>query len=226
MALSTLVEQPSNAYSVRNVRDFIAFVEENHPEELLRISDEISPGSFEATAILANLEQRGLYPMVLFERPVNQLGQVSPFPLLTNIYASRRRCALALGLQAHQHRLDLSLEYSRREARRIPPTKIAREARPGEAGGRDRGGDRPARTAHRPAPPHGPGTLYRHDAGDEGSRQRALQPRLPADHVQGPAASSAFTCRRVTTGKSAGNTRSGACRPRWSSWSAIIRPFI
>ena len=80
MALSTLVEQPSNAYSVRNLRDFIAFIEENHPEELLRISDEISPGSFEATAILANLEQRGLYPMVLFERPVNQLGQVSPFP--------------------------------------------------------------------------------------------------------------------------------------------------
>jgi 2,5-furandicarboxylate decarboxylase 1 len=130
MALSTLVEQPSNAYSVRNLRDFIAFIEENHPEELLRISDEISPGSFEVTAILANLEQRGLYPMVLFERPVNQLGQVSPFPLLTNIYASRRRCALALGLEAHQVGLDLSLEYSRREARRIPPTKIAREVAP------------------------------------------------------------------------------------------------
>ena len=114
----------ANDYSVRNLRDFIAFIEAEHPEELLRISEEISPASFEATAILANLEQKGLFPMVLFERPVNQLGQVSPFPLLTNIYAARKRCALALGLRPDQDLLDLSLEYSRREARRLPPLVV------------------------------------------------------------------------------------------------------
>nr|MDP2191052.1 UbiD family decarboxylase [Rhodoferax sp.] len=113
-----------------NLRDFIERIDREHPGEILRIRDEIHPGSFEATAILENLEKRGLYPMVLFERPVNQLGQVSPFPLLTNIYASRNRCALALGLQAHQCQNELGLEYSRREARRIAPTNVSKENAP------------------------------------------------------------------------------------------------
>lgn len=113
-----------------NLRDFIALIERDHPQDLLRIRDKVRPDCFEATAILANLEQEGLYPMVLFERPLNPLGQVSPFPLLTNIYASRKRCALALGMQPQQHQLELSMEYSRREARRIAPTVIAREAAP------------------------------------------------------------------------------------------------
>jgi UbiD family decarboxylase len=112
------------------LRDFVARIERDHPEEFLRIGDEIDPAAFEATAILANLEEKGLYPMVLFERPMNQLGQVSPFPLVTNIYASRRRCALALGLAPHQDKLALSLEYSRREERRIPPQPIAAETAP------------------------------------------------------------------------------------------------
>jgi 2,5-furandicarboxylate decarboxylase 1 len=121
---------PINAYTSHDLRDFISLIERDHPEELLRIGEEINPGSFEATAILANLEQKGLFPMVLFERPVNQLGQVSPFPLVTNIYASRKRCALALGLEAHQDRLDLSLEYSKREERRFAPQPIAAETAP------------------------------------------------------------------------------------------------
>lgn len=116
--------------SERDLRDFIDRIDREHPGEILRIKDEIDPASFEATAILANLEQRGLYPMVLFERPLNQLGQVSPFPLLTNVYASRNRCALALGLQAHQHQSELSLEYARREARRIAPTNVSKEKAP------------------------------------------------------------------------------------------------
>ncbi len=120
---------PTNAYPSHDLRDFIALIERDHPEELLRIGEEINPGSFEATAILANLEQKGLFPMVLFERPVNQLGQVA-MPLLTNIYASRKRCALALGLEAHQDRLELSLEYSRREERRFAPTPIAADVAP------------------------------------------------------------------------------------------------
>lgn len=118
------------ALAARNVRDFVERVEREGRSELLRIKDEIRPDRFEATAILANLEQRGLYPMVLFERPLNLLGQASPFPLLTNVYASRQRCAMALGLEPRQHRLELSLEYSRREGRRIPPTLLSADSAP------------------------------------------------------------------------------------------------
>ena len=118
-------EIPLNTGKPSELRDYIAMIERDHPKEILRIADEIDPAKFEATAILANLEEKGINPMVLFERPINQLGKVSPFPLITNIYSSRRRDALALGLKANQDRIDLSLEYSRREARRVPPVRIA-----------------------------------------------------------------------------------------------------
>ena len=99
---------PLNTGKPSELRDYIAMIERDHPKEILRIKDEIDPAKFEATAILANLEEAGINPMVVFERPINQLGQVSPFPLVTNIYSSRRRDALALGLKANQDRIDLS----------------------------------------------------------------------------------------------------------------------
>ena len=96
-------------------------------QELLRISEEIDPAKFEVTAILANLEQKGINPMVLFERPVNQLGKVSPFPLVTNIYSSRTRCALALGMQAQP-------EPNRTQPRILPPRTAADSAGPHRGG--------------------------------------------------------------------------------------------
>jgi 2,5-furandicarboxylate decarboxylase 1 len=106
------------------LRDFLAMLERDHPKEFLRIKDEINPAAFEATAILANLEAAKINPMVMFDKPLNLFGKVSQFPLVTNIYSSRRRDALALGLRPEQDRIDLSLEYSRRERLRVNPTRI------------------------------------------------------------------------------------------------------
>ena len=78
-------DTPATAGKPSELRDYIAMIERDHPKEILRIADEIDPAKFEATAILANLEEKGINPMVLFERPINQLGKVSPFPLVTNI---------------------------------------------------------------------------------------------------------------------------------------------
>ena len=99
---------PLNTGKPSELRDYIAMIERDHPKEILRIKEEIDPAKFEATAILANLEEAGINPMVVFEKPINQLGKVSPFPLITNIYSSRRRDALALGLKANQDRIELS----------------------------------------------------------------------------------------------------------------------
>ena len=106
------------------LRDFLKMLDRDHPNEILHITEQVNPAGFETSAILFNLEQSGVNPMVMFERPLNLLGEVSKFPLVTNIYSSRTRDALALGLQAHQNRIDLSLEYSRREAKRVAPRRI------------------------------------------------------------------------------------------------------
>ena len=60
-------------------------------------------------------------------------GKPSPFPLLSNIFASRRRCALALGMNPEDEGLPLSLEYARREEKLLEPVVIASQKAPVKA---------------------------------------------------------------------------------------------
>ena len=110
--------------------DYLNSLEKQHPDELLVIEEEINPADFEVTAILQHLENAGKYPVVLFTRPLNLKGEVSKFPLVTNVMASRELCAFALGLDYSQCKLPLALEYARREEGRIPPEVIPKERAP------------------------------------------------------------------------------------------------
>lgn len=215
-------ETPATTRKPSELRDYIAMIERDHPKEILRIADEIDPAKFEATAILANLEEKRINPMVLFERPLNQLGKVSPFPLITNIYSSRRRDALALGLKADQDRIDLSLEYSRREARRVPPVRIASADAPVRQVVK-KGADVDLRELpivrhHRmdPAPYIDMAPIMRDP--EMGHYNIAFLRMMYKGH-----ASSASTCRRAITGRCAARTSSRTSRPRPPSSSATIR---
>lgn len=104
--------------------DYLKGLKQHHPEEVLVIEEEVNPAEFDVTAVLQILEEAGRYPLVLFERPLNLHGEGSSFPLITNVFASRERCGLALGLPPERCRLSLSLEYAVREARRLPVQTI------------------------------------------------------------------------------------------------------
>ncbi|HZU07266.1 MAG TPA: UbiD family decarboxylase [Chloroflexota bacterium] len=114
----------------RELREFLRLLEERYPDQMVRVPREVDPAAFEVTAILQHLENRDRYPLVLFERPRNLLGEVARFPLISNVYATRERCALALGLRPEQAMLELSLEYARREERSIPPVVVSRAEAP------------------------------------------------------------------------------------------------
>jgi 2,5-furandicarboxylate decarboxylase 1 len=91
-----------------------AFLDELHakaPEEIWRIRDEIEPG-YDIAALVLELERRG-------ERPVLWLERVrgSRFPVITNLFADRRRYARALGVGVE----SLAGEWVARGDRRIPP---------------------------------------------------------------------------------------------------------
>lgn len=107
-----------------DLREFIAAVEAEQPDRIVHIDRPVNPAEFEVTAILQQLEDAGRNPMAVFHRPLNLFGEVSKFPLVTNIYAERERCAQALGLPITDAKFPLSLEYGRREKERIPPTVI------------------------------------------------------------------------------------------------------
>ncbi len=114
----------------RELREFLALLQERYPDQIARVPKEVDPARFDVTAILQHLENRDRYPLVLFERPLNLRGEVSRFPLVSNVYATRERCAIALGLAPSQAMLGLSLEYARREERSLPPLVIDRAEAP------------------------------------------------------------------------------------------------
>ena len=100
------------------------------PDQVLVIDEEVNPADFEVTAILQKLEMAGQYPLVYFTRPLNLKGEVSQFPIATNIFASRERCAVAMGVDVNQCKLPLSLEYAKRELRVLPPRAVAKANAP------------------------------------------------------------------------------------------------
>jgi len=105
-------------------RRYLEELERETPEEVLHVRSAVNPSAFEVTAVLQRLEERNKYPLVVFDKPLTLSGKPSAFPLVSNIYATRERCARALGLRPDQAYQELGLEYARREERRIAPVVI------------------------------------------------------------------------------------------------------
>jgi 2,5-furandicarboxylate decarboxylase 1 len=108
----------------RDLRGYLAFLEQHHPEQLFYVDREMDP-RFEVTALLAKLERQGRYPVVIFR---NVRG--SKIPVVTNVHASFQRLAMALDLPAEASVRDFTDEYSRREDRPLEPILVSREEAP------------------------------------------------------------------------------------------------
>jgi UbiD family decarboxylase len=113
-----------------SLRAFIDRLEREHPEQVVHVTEAVDPARFEVTAVLKHLELRRKYPLVVFDRPLDLRGQPSAMPIATNLYATRERCAIALGMRAADAMVGLSLEYARREERRIAPETVEVSAAP------------------------------------------------------------------------------------------------
>jgi 2,5-furandicarboxylate decarboxylase 1 len=80
----------------KDLRTFIAELENARPGDLIRVSKEVDP-HFEASGVAAKLEQQGRLPALLFE---NVKG--ADFPALTNLCATFERLALSLGTNVRE----------------------------------------------------------------------------------------------------------------------------
>ncbi len=116
---------PAAAASGRSLETYVADLERDHPEAIVHVTQPVNPAKFEVTAVLQRLEEVSRFPLVVFDRPRDLRGSFADFQLVTNLYATRERCALALGLRTDQAYQELALEYARREARRIAPLRIS-----------------------------------------------------------------------------------------------------
>jgi 2,5-furandicarboxylate decarboxylase 1 len=84
---------PSNSPYTPDLHGFVAFLEAEHPEHVIRISREVDP-RFGVSGILERLERDGRFPLVIFE---NVKG--SKIPLVANMHASFERLRLGLGME-------------------------------------------------------------------------------------------------------------------------------
>ncbi|MDF1554506.1 MAG: UbiD family decarboxylase [Deferrisomatales bacterium] len=111
-------------------KDLSSFLDElsTDNDRLRRVSRPIRPNAFEATAFLEHLDRRRDFSAVLFERPEDLHGQPAPFPLVSNIFATRERIAQAIGHPAADAGLALSLEMARRERLSLPAVRCDGEA--------------------------------------------------------------------------------------------------
>jgi 2,5-furandicarboxylate decarboxylase 1 len=101
-----------------DLQSYIAFLEKNYPDEVLRVTKEVDP-RFEATAILWRLEKERRFPLVIFE---NIKG--SSIPCVTNVHASFPRLAMAIGLAPDSSVRDFILDYMKKEANPTPPKVV------------------------------------------------------------------------------------------------------
>jgi UbiD family decarboxylase len=114
----------------KDLRVFLDDLQERLPYDFVRIEKSVSPKQFEVTALLQHFENQKKFPVLFFEKPLDLNGKPSAFPLLSNVFATRQRCALSLGMKANEGDLPLSLEYARREDRMLAPVTIPRSEAP------------------------------------------------------------------------------------------------
>ena len=114
----------------KNLREYLEEIEEKYPGELMKVEREVNPTKFEVTAILQHLENRKRFPMMLFENPLNSKGQRAGISLLSNVFASRERCAIALGLRPEKSGSELSLLYAEKEKNPINPVLLHKSHSP------------------------------------------------------------------------------------------------
>jgi UbiD family decarboxylase len=97
--------------SGQDLRGFLADLEAKSPEEVWRVAEEVD-GDYDIAALVMELERRGRTPVLWLERV-----RGARFPLVTNLFADRRRFARALGVPPEA----LAAEWVARGDRRVPP---------------------------------------------------------------------------------------------------------
>lgn len=92
----------------KDLRSFLRDVQQRYPEELITVEREADL-RFEISALLVKLDRAHKFPIVLFTNLRNVEGRPCAFPLLSNLFASRRLCALALDSSLEKVGLDYDM---------------------------------------------------------------------------------------------------------------------
>ena len=114
----------------KGLRAFLDKVKNEYPNQYATVEKPVNPADFDVTAILEHLTLKKKDPLVVFEKPKNFKGEVSDIRLVSNIFATRERCALALDWPMDKCHHDLTMEFARLDRGRISPVTIEKSEAP------------------------------------------------------------------------------------------------
>jgi 2,5-furandicarboxylate decarboxylase 1 len=112
----------------KDLRGHLKDVERSLPSEIVTIDREMDP-AFEISAILQQLDEQHKYPLCLFTNVRDMKGRPG-HKVVSNLMASRRRLALAMGMDPENSQMGLSLEIEKRAAHPVKPIVVARDEAP------------------------------------------------------------------------------------------------
>ena len=125
-AAAPRARRPAPPVRALSLPGFLTAYGQQHPEHVIYVEREVSCDQ-EVTAIVQKLEALGRYPVLVFHRPRLARGGISRFPLVVNLYASRQRCAEAMGSTFRDVGRDF---YRKARLERRTPVVVARDAAP------------------------------------------------------------------------------------------------
>ncbi|MEX0803174.1 MAG: UbiD family decarboxylase [Candidatus Binatia bacterium] len=98
----------------KDLRSFIAELEKNSPEDVARVTKQVSP-RYEMSAVLTHLEKRKRFPLLIFENTENSRASV-----VINAQASRRLMSMALECRSE----ELARTFIERQSKPLPPVEM------------------------------------------------------------------------------------------------------
>ena len=112
----------------KNLRTFLDDMRRLYPSELVAISKIVSPANHDVSAICKQLGALKKFPILIFDKPLNLHGELSDMKLVMGLENSQKKIQVALGVAPDMDRAEMARECLRREARRVPPVIVEKNA--------------------------------------------------------------------------------------------------
>lgn len=114
----------------KDLRTFIQDLCRESPHEVVEINQVVDPAHYDVTAIIKHLDAMKKFPLLIFNKPLNLHGKVSPVRLCMNAEISQNKIQVALGVPRTMGRAELGEECLRREAKPIKPVVVEKRDAP------------------------------------------------------------------------------------------------
>ena len=114
----------------KSLRTFLDDMRRAYPSEVVSIAKSVNPLSYDITAIVKQLGALKKFPVLIFEHPLNAHGRPTDMKVVMSAENSQKKIQVALGLPAEMNRAEMARECLRREAGKIGPVIVSKDAAP------------------------------------------------------------------------------------------------